>query len=69
MKFKSEAEVNLIKKIYPVGCKIMVDFMDDPQAIPSGSVGTVSCVDSIGQIHLEEFGLALIPDVDGFHKI
>lgn len=69
MNFPSREKVNMIKELYPVGCKVMVDFMDDPQAIPSGSVGTVRVVDDIGQIHLDEFGLALVYGVDRFHKI
>ena len=69
MSFPSREKVKMIKELYPVGCKVMVDFMDDPQAIPSGSVGTVRVVDDIGQIHLDEFGLALVYGVDRFHKI
>ena len=69
MRFKTEAEVEMIRKMYPVGTKIVLDYMDDPQAIPSGSECTVSCIDSIGQIHVEEYGLAIVPDVDRFHKI
>lgn len=68
MKFRSEEEVKLIKKQYPEGTKIVVDFMNDPyNPVPSGSIGTVYSVDSMGQIHCEEFGLALIPGEDRFH--
>ena len=67
--FKSREEVELIKRLYPVGTKIVVDYMDDPQAIPSGSIGTVTVVDDIGQIHCEEFDLALIEGVDKFHTL
>lgn len=56
-------------KEYPVGTKIMVEYMDDPQGIPSGSIGTVETIDDAGQIHLKEYGLALIKGVDKFHKI
>lgn len=69
MNFPSREKVEMIKKLYPVGCKVMVDYMEDIHAIPSGSVGTVLSVDDIGQIHLKEFGLALVYDVDRFHKI
>ena len=34
-----------------------------------GKVVTVSFIDDIGQIHLEESGLALIPGVDAFETI
>lgn len=69
MKSKTEAKVEMIKKIYPVGTKIELDYMDDPQPIPSGSVCTVRYIDSIGQIHVDEYSLAIVPDVDRFHKI
>ena len=65
----NEAKIEMLKRIYPVGCKVMVDYMDDPHPIPTGSIGTVFHIDSIGQIHLEEYGLALNPEVDKFHKI
>jgi hypothetical protein len=58
-----------LEKMYPVGSKIMVDEMDDPHPIPSGSIGTVEHIDSAGQIHLKEYGLALILGTDKFHKI
>jgi hypothetical protein len=35
----------------------------------SGRVVTVKFIDSIGQIHLEESGLALIPGVDEYEMI
>ena len=70
--FKSEAEVNLIKELYPKGTKIKLEYMDDIQSPPIGTVGEVVCVDSIGQIHMKwENGssLALNVDVDKFQKI
>jgi hypothetical protein len=35
----------------------------------SGRVVTVKFIDDIGQIHLKESGLALIPGVDEYEKI
>ena len=35
----------------------------------NGRVVTVKFVDGIGQIHLEESGLALIPDVDEYEMM
>lgn len=69
MRIPTESEIEFLKKTYPKGTKIRIDHMDDPQAIPSGSIGTVRAIDSMGQIHLEEYGLAVIPNVDRFHKI
>ena len=64
--------VDFLRKMYPVGCKVELHFMDDPFAPPSGTVGEVMFVDDIGQIHVKwENGssLALIPDVDSFSKV
>ena len=64
--------VEFLRKMYPVGCKVELHFMDDPQAPPSGTKGEVMFVDDIGQIHVKwENGssLALIPDVDSFSKV
>ena len=35
----------------------------------NGKVFTVKFIDGIGQIHLEESGLALIPGVDEYEKL
>jgi len=43
--FPSESFVNDIKKRYPAGTRIQLDFMDDPRAIPPGTKGTVKAVD------------------------
>ena len=69
MNFPNREEVDRIKKLYPEGTKLMVDFMDDIQGISSGTIVTVLLVDDIGQIHLKESGLALVPKVDSFHKV
>ena len=64
--------VDYLRRMYPVGCKVELHFMDDPQAPPSGTKGEVMFVDDIGQIHVKwETGssLALIPSVDSFSKV
>lgn len=54
------------------GDKIRIIRMDDSNgkdhqaAAMNGRVVTVRFIDGIGQIHLEESGLALIPGVDEF---
>ena len=54
------------------GDKIRIIRMDDNNGsdvqarMLDGKVLTVSFIDDIGQIHLEESGLALIPGVDTF---
>ena len=65
-------KVEFLRMAYPVGCKVVLHHMDDPQAPSSGTKGTVMFVDDIGQIHVKwENGssLALIPSVDSFSKV
>lgn len=64
--------VQEIKKKYPVGTKIRLIHMDDTQAPPPGTIGTVSHVDDIGSIHMRwetGSGLALIADQDQFEIV
>lgn len=57
------------------GDKIRIIRMDDNNGsdvqarMLDGKVVTVSFIDDIGQIHLEESGLALIPEVDTFEVL
>lgn len=70
--FPSKDFVQEIKERYPVGTRIQLDFMDDPQAIPPGTKGTVRLVDDAAQIHVNwdnGRSLAVIPGEDSFHKI
>ncbi|WP_405283118.1 DUF4314 domain-containing protein [Methanobrevibacter sp.] len=65
-------KVDFLKKMYPVGCKVVLHHMDDPQAPPSGTIGEVMFVDSMGTIHVAwENGssLGLIYGVDSFSKV
>ena len=58
--------------MYPIGTKVELHHMDDPQAPPSGTVGEVIFVDDIGTIHVKwETGssLGLIYVVDSFSRI
>ena len=67
-----EKRLKLIKKLYPVGSKVELISMDDPQAPPKGTKGEVYTIDSIGQIHVNwENGssLALIYGIDDFKRI
>ena len=58
-----------------VGDKIRVIRMDDSNGKGTsvhrmnGVVGVISHIDSMGQIHLEGYGLAIIPEVDEFEVI
>ena len=55
------------------GMRIVCDKMeDDPRPIEEGSVGTVTLIDGIGQIHVSwdnGRSLALVPGVDKYHTI
>ena len=58
-----------------VGDKIKVIRMDDSNGTDTavhrmnGVVGVISHIDGMGQIHLEGYGLAIIPEVDEFEVI
>ena len=48
--FSSRESVERIRRQYPVGCRVELLRMDDPQAPPIGTKGTVRYVDDIGNI-------------------
>ena len=50
MRFPSQKEVLSVKKQYPIGCRVELLKMDDVQAPPIGTKGTVQGVDDTGSI-------------------
>ena len=42
---------------------------DSQATLMNGVVGRIEFIDSAGQIHLEGFGLALIPEVDEYEIV
>ena len=52
MSERNKEEVNVRKAMYPKGTRVRLIFMDDIQAPPSGTEGTVEYVDDIGTIHV-----------------
>ena len=50
MRFPSKEIVERIRKEYPVGSRVELVRMDDPQSPPVGTKGTVRGVDDIGSI-------------------
>ena len=50
MRFPSKETVERIRKEYPVGTRVELVRMEDPQAPPVGTKGTVRGVDDIGSI-------------------
>ena len=69
---RDRKEVEMIKKMYPVGTRIKLNYMEDSFAVPSGMTGTVEYVDDEGQIGMSwDNGrtLSLVYVVDSFSKI
>ena len=50
MRFPSKETVERIRKQYPVGCRVELVQMDDVQAPPIGTKGTVTGVDDTGSL-------------------
>lgn len=64
-------QVERLRRQYPAGTRITLHSMDDPQAPPPGTKGTVAYVDDMGQIGVKwDSGsrLSLIPGEDSFSK-
>ena len=47
-----EREAKRYKEQYPKGTRLELISMEDPQAVPPGTRGTVQFVDDIGSIHM-----------------
>lgn len=50
MRFPSRETVDRVRKQYPVGTRVALVQMDDPQAPPIGTKGTVDGVDDTGSL-------------------
>lgn len=50
MRFPSRVEVERVRNEYPKGCRVILERMDDMQAPPIGTEGTVRGVDDTGSI-------------------
>ncbi len=65
-------QVERLRQQYPAGTRITLHSMDDPQAPPPGTKGTVFHVDGMGQICVKwdnGSSLSLIPGEDSFSKV
>lgn len=72
MRFPTEAQIMNLRKQYPVGTRIELVEMDDVQAPPVGTKGTVIAVDDIGSILVNwdnGSGLSIAFGVDKCRKI
>ncbi|MDO4564697.1 MAG: DUF4314 domain-containing protein [Clostridia bacterium] len=50
--YPTRETVEFLRKRYPIGCRVELVRMDDEQAPPIGTKGTVRDVDDIGTIHV-----------------
>lgn len=70
--FPSKEIVKSIRKRYPVGCRVELDRMDDVQAPPVRTKGTVIGVDDIGSVMVKwdnGSGLSVAYGEDSCHRI
>ena len=64
--------VEAIRRRYPAGTEICLDYMRGESRMQPGLKGKVAHVDDAGQIHVHwenGSGLALIPGEDAFHRV
>lgn len=72
MKFPSKEIVERVRKQYPVGCRVELIRMDDVQAPPVGTNGTVIGVDDTGSLLMRwdnGSGLNVVYDEDIVRKV
>lgn len=72
MKVTSKKTVESVRQQYPIGCRVELVKMDDPQAPPIGTCGTVRGVDDTGSILVNwdnGGGLNVLFEVDVVRKI
>lgn len=50
MQFPDRETVELVRKEYPEGCRVVLEVMDDKQAPPIGTKGTVIGVDDSASV-------------------
>ena len=72
MKFPNKELIESLRKQYPEGARVVLDHMDDVQAPPIGSKGTVRGVDAIGSIMVdwdEDGSLSVVYGEDRCHVV
>ena len=51
MNYPNKETIEKLRRTYPVGCRIVLDFMDDPYVnIPVGTQATVTGMDDAGSV-------------------
>ncbi len=64
--------VAYLRKRYPAGCRVMLDRMEDVQAPPIGTLGTVHGVDDSGSIMVawdNGSSFSVVFDADACHRV
>ena len=72
MRFPSKEIVEQVRRQYPVGTRVVLLHMDDVQAPPIGTKGTVTGVDDTGSLMVDwdnGSGLNVIYGVDRVRKV
>jgi hypothetical protein len=72
MRFPSKEAVERIRRVYPAGTRVRLVMMDDPQAHPSGTEGTVTGLDDTGSLLMRwdnGSSLSVVYDEDEVRKI
>lgn len=72
MQFPRQEVVERIRQQYPKGCRVQLDKMDDVQALPIGTRGTVTGVDDTGSIMVRwdnGSGLNVVYGADRCHRV
>lgn len=65
-------QIGMLKNDFPPGTRVELLRMEDPQAPPIGTLGTVKAVDDIGTIHVawdNGSSLGLVLGVDDCRKV
>ena len=66
-KWNEHETVERIRRMYPAGTRVELVAMDDPQAPPAGTRGTIITVDDVGDLVVawdNGSGLNVVPGVD-----
>ena len=72
MSFPNRETVNRIRREYPIGTRVKLLHMDDPQAPPVGTLGTVLGVDDIASLMVRwdnGSGLNVVYGADRVEKV
>ncbi len=72
MKYPSKETIERLRNKYPIGTRVELIEMEDIQAPPVGTKGTVRGVDDIGSILVDwdnNSGLSLVYGVDEFKVV